>query len=90
MESRLPRNGAFPMHNAVSERPISTLNKPDAVLELTLDPSLISEFTGQPNVKERLEIAVAAAFVLSMPRQNHRSSSGAAGSAFGNRRGALL
>ena len=45
----------------MAERPISTLNKPDAALELTLRPSLFSEFTGQPKVKERLEIAVAAA-----------------------------
>ncbi|HMP82801.1 MAG TPA: Holliday junction branch migration DNA helicase RuvB [Verrucomicrobiota bacterium] len=45
----------------MSERPVSTLNKPDAALELTLRPSLFSEFTGQPRVKERLEIAVAAA-----------------------------
>ncbi|HEY3760893.1 MAG TPA: Holliday junction branch migration DNA helicase RuvB [Verrucomicrobiae bacterium] len=44
----------------MAERPVSTLNKPD-VLELTLRPSLFSEFTGQPKVKERLEIAVAAA-----------------------------
>ena len=45
----------------MAERPISTLNKPDAALEMTLRPSLFSEFTGQPKVKERLEIAVAAA-----------------------------
>ena len=45
----------------MAERPVSTLNKPDAALELTLRPSLFSEFTGQPKVKERLEIAVAAA-----------------------------
>ena len=37
------------------------LNKPDVALELTLRPSLFSEFTGQPKVKERLEIAVTAA-----------------------------
>jgi holliday junction DNA helicase RuvB len=37
------------------------LNKPDAALEVTLRPSLFSEFTGQPKVKERLEITVAAA-----------------------------
>ena len=43
------------------ERPMSTLNKPDAALEMTLRPSLFSEFTGQPKVKERLEITVAAA-----------------------------
>ncbi len=34
---------------------------PDAALELTLRPSLFTEFTGQAKVKERLEIAVAAA-----------------------------
>jgi Holliday junction DNA helicase RuvB len=37
------------------------LAKPDAALELTLRPSLFSEFVGQSNVKERLEIAVQAA-----------------------------
>ncbi|WCJ58330.1 Holliday junction branch migration DNA helicase RuvB [Fontisphaera persica] len=42
-------------------RVTDVLNKPDAALELTLRPSLFSEFTGQPKVKERLEIAVAAA-----------------------------
>src|SRR3989442_15235146 len=45
----------------MAERPISTLNKPDAALELTLRPSLFSDFTGQNKVKERLEIAVQAA-----------------------------
>ncbi|HEY3853840.1 MAG TPA: Holliday junction branch migration DNA helicase RuvB [Verrucomicrobiae bacterium] len=44
------------------ERVISdVLAKPDAALEMTLRPSLFSEFAGQPNVKERLEIAVEAA-----------------------------
>jgi Holliday junction DNA helicase RuvB len=44
------------------ERMISeVLSKPDVALELTLRPSLFSEFTGQPRVKERLEITVAAA-----------------------------
>jgi len=42
-------------------RVTDVLNKPDAALELTLRPSLFSEFTGQSKVKERLEIAVAAA-----------------------------
>jgi Holliday junction DNA helicase RuvB len=46
---------------AMSERSVTTLNKPDAALEMTLRPSLFSDFTGQPKVKERLEIAVAAA-----------------------------
>lgn len=44
-------------HAKISE----VLAKPDVVLELTLRPSLFSEFTGQEKVKERLEIAVAAA-----------------------------
>src|SRR2546421_1378701 len=37
------------------------LAKPDVALELTLRPSLFSEFTGQAKVKERLEMWVAAA-----------------------------
>src|SRR5258707_3856232 len=37
------------------------LAKPDVALEMTLRPSLFSEFTGQAKVKERLEIPVAAA-----------------------------
>ena len=46
----------------MAERMISeVLAKPDVALELTLRPSLFSEFTGQAKVKERLEIAVAAA-----------------------------
>ena len=45
----------------MAERPVSTLNKPDTALEMTLRPSLFSDFTGQPKVKERLEIAVTAA-----------------------------
>jgi holliday junction DNA helicase RuvB len=49
------------MLRAMSDRPISTLNKPDAALEMTLRPALFSDFTGQPKVKERLEIAVTAA-----------------------------
>src|SRR5262249_31294259 len=44
------------------ERKISdVLAKPDVALEMTLRPSLFSEFTGQAKVKERLEITVAAA-----------------------------
>src|SRR5438477_34678 len=44
------------------ERPISdVLTKPDVALEMTLRPSLFSEFTGQAKVKERLEISVQAA-----------------------------
>ena len=45
----------------MAEHTASTLNKPDVALEMTLRPSLFSDFTGQPKVKERLEIAVAAA-----------------------------
>jgi len=37
------------------------LIKPDPALEVTLRPSIFSDFTGQAKVKERLEIAVAAA-----------------------------
>jgi len=44
------------------ERMISdVLAKPDVALEMTLRPSLFSDFTGQARVKERLEITVAAA-----------------------------
>ncbi len=43
------------------------LTKPDAALEMTLRPSLFSDFTGQAKVKERLEITVAAA------RQRHEA-----------------
>ena len=45
----------------MAERPVETLNRPDVVLEKTLRPGLFADFTGQPKVKERLEIAVAAA-----------------------------
>jgi Holliday junction DNA helicase RuvB len=46
----------------MAERMISgALSEPDVALEVTLRPSLFSEFTGQPKVKERLEIAVQAA-----------------------------
>src|SRR5438270_2858057 len=46
----------------MAERTVSdVLTKPDAALEMTLRPSLFSEFTGQAKVKERLEITVAAA-----------------------------
>jgi len=37
------------------------LAKPDVALEMTLRPSLFSEFTGQAKIKERLQITVAAA-----------------------------
>jgi Holliday junction DNA helicase RuvB len=46
----------------MAERVISdVLTKPDAALEMTLRPPGFEEFTGQPKVKERLEIAVQAA-----------------------------
>jgi holliday junction DNA helicase RuvB len=46
----------------MAEQTISqVLAKPDMALEMTLRPSLFSEFTGQAKVKERLEITVAAA-----------------------------
>ncbi|MEO8427991.1 MAG: Holliday junction branch migration DNA helicase RuvB [Verrucomicrobiota bacterium] len=46
----------------MTERMVTdVLSKPDAALEMTLRPSLFSEFTGQAKVKERLEIAVQAA-----------------------------
>ncbi len=46
----------------MAERVISdVLTKPDAALETTLRPSLFADFTGQPKVKERIEIAVEAA-----------------------------
>jgi holliday junction DNA helicase RuvB len=52
----------------MAERLISdVLTKPDAALELTLRPSLFSDFTGQHKVKERLEIAVQAARQRSEP-----------------------
>jgi holliday junction DNA helicase RuvB len=52
----------IPHPSGMAERKISdVLAKPDVALEMTLRPSLFSEFTGQPKVKERLEITVAAA-----------------------------
>ncbi len=45
----------------MAERPLDSLNRPDAALEQTLRPSAFDDFTGQPKVKERLEIAVEAA-----------------------------
>src|SRR5437879_4952079 len=51
--------GAF--FNGMAEKTISEVAKPDVALEMTLRPSLFSEFTGQGKVKERLEITVAAA-----------------------------
>ena len=52
----------------MAERPTADiLTKPDAALEMTLRPSLFSDFTGQAKVKERLEIAVEAARRRSEP-----------------------
>jgi Holliday junction DNA helicase RuvB len=45
----------------MADRVHSNLNKADATLEAALRPSAFSDFTGQPKVKERLEIAVEAA-----------------------------
>ncbi len=46
----------------MEERLVSdVLTRPDAAFELTLRPSLFSEFRGQAKVRERLEIAVEAA-----------------------------
>ena len=45
----------------MAPKPTEILTKPDAALELTLRPPVFAEFTGQAKVKERLEIAVAAA-----------------------------
>jgi Holliday junction DNA helicase RuvB len=54
--------GGFTILHAMAERMISdVLTKPDSALEMTLRPSLFSDFTGQLKVKERLEIAVEAA-----------------------------
>ncbi len=57
----MPLRGNCRKLSAMSEHLDSTLNKPDVALEMTLRPSLFSDFTGQPKVKERLEISVAAA-----------------------------
>src|SRR5262249_54095546 len=47
---------------SMSDGPVSdVLTKPAAAFELTLRPSLFSDFTGQAKVKERLEISVQAA-----------------------------
>ncbi|MGN6552666.1 MAG: ATP-binding protein, partial [Verrucomicrobiota bacterium] len=52
----------FLIFNPMPERMVSdVLTKPDAALEMTLRPSLFSDFTGQAKVKERLEISVSAA-----------------------------
>ena len=49
-------------HGTMPERMMSdVLAAPDPALELTLRPSLFTDFGGQPKVRERLEIAVTAA-----------------------------
>jgi holliday junction DNA helicase RuvB len=49
-------------HLLMEERLVSdVLTRPDVAFELTLRPSLFSEFRGQAKVRERLEIAVEAA-----------------------------
>jgi Holliday junction DNA helicase RuvB len=59
---RLAPLRSLPILYAMAEQKISeVLAKPDVALEMTLRPSLFSEFTGQLKVKERLEITVAAA-----------------------------
>jgi holliday junction DNA helicase RuvB len=59
---------SFHILGIMPERLISeVLTKPDAALEMTLRPSLFSEFTGQAKVKERLEITVTAAKQRSEP-----------------------
>src|SRR3954453_19251843 len=58
----LARFRAFRILQSMADRKISdVLTKPDAALEMTLRPSLFSEFTGQAKVKERLEITLTAA-----------------------------
>ncbi|MSU32676.1 MAG: Holliday junction branch migration DNA helicase RuvB [Pedosphaera sp.] len=51
----------------MADRPISSLNKPDITLETSLRPAAFSDFTGQPKVKDRLEIAVEAALKRKEP-----------------------
>jgi Holliday junction DNA helicase RuvB len=59
---KLARSRASRILHSMADRKIAdVLTKPDAALEMTLRPSLFSEFTGQAKVKERLEITVAAA-----------------------------
>lgn len=52
----------------MADRSVTTaLAKPDAALEMALRPAAFADFTGQAKVKERLEIAVAAARQRSEP-----------------------
>jgi Holliday junction DNA helicase RuvB len=64
----LSLRGRLPILPGMSERMVSdVLTSPDPALEMTLRPSLFSDFTGQAKVKERLEIAVQAAKQRSEP-----------------------
>ena len=56
------RGGLTQSVPSMAERMITdVLTQPDAALDGTLRPGAFSEFTGQPKVKERLDIAVQAA-----------------------------
>ena len=56
------RGGLAQSDPSMAERMITdVLTQPDAALDGTLRPGAFSEFTGQPKVKERLDIAVQAA-----------------------------
>ena len=59
----MSRHGRFPIlaGHMAEPRITDALNQPDAGLEVSLRPSLFSDFTGQAKVKERLELAVTAA-----------------------------
>lgn len=45
----------------MNERPSEQMNRPDGAFDLTLRPQQFRDFTGQPKVRERLELAVTAA-----------------------------
>ena len=56
------RGGLTQSVSSMADRMITdVLTQPDAALDGTLRPGAFSEFTGQPKVKERLDIAVEAA-----------------------------
>jgi len=56
------RDGLTQSVSSMADRMITdVLTQPDAALDGTLRPGAFSEFTGQPKVKERLDIAVQAA-----------------------------
>ena len=56
------RGGLTQSVSSMADRMITdVLTQPDAALDGTLRPGAFSEFTGQPKVKERLDIAVQAA-----------------------------